>query len=134
MHTAILDFISTFLFTIPIAVIGFVYSYILTMPGMIFNRWYRFLAEKAPTWLFYPLVHCEKCVCGQMALWLYPLVITGLSGCNYNAFWHLYFISQSILNVIILKAVYEALIEKQVPIPPPPINGFQQPLTPKNNG
>lgn len=124
-----------FIWTIPVVVIGFVYSYVLTQPDMIFNRWYRFMAAKSPSWMFYPLVHCEKCVCGQLALWLYPFVVLPMEGYDYSwaiIYMHIYFICQCILNVIILKAVYEKVIER--PITPPKFKSFPQPLKPKENG
>ena len=101
---------------------------------MIFNKWYQFLA-KGPDWLFYPLVFCEKCVCGQLALWLYPLVIIQLMGLAYNPFLHIFFIMQSILNVVILKAIYEAKIERVITpkMPEVPLPKDLQLLTKKEN-
>ena len=51
-----------------IAIIAFTYSVILTEPGMLLEKIASRLAY-LPQWLFYPLIGCEKCVAGQMALW-----------------------------------------------------------------
>lgn len=126
--------INHILWSIPVVVIAFVYSYVLTQPDMILNRWYRFLAQKAPAWLFYPLVHCEKCVSGQLALWIYPLLIISLMDVSYNLFMHIWYITQCILEVIILKSIYENwIVPINVPeFKHPPTNAIT-PLTPKPN-
>lgn len=57
--------------SILIAVFSYVYTNILTEPDMLFNGLYRKLDGNIPNWLFYPLIHCEKCNAGQIALWVY---------------------------------------------------------------
>jgi len=63
-----------------IAVFAFIYSNILTEPNMILSGWYKWLYKVFKTdkrneqgkgyhWLFMILVHCEKCIAGQLALW-----------------------------------------------------------------
>ena len=52
-----------------ISIIAFTYSVILTEPGMLLERIAARLSYYLPSWLFYPLIGCEKCVAGQMALW-----------------------------------------------------------------
>lgn len=54
-----------------IAVLSFTYTNILTEPDMIFNGLYRYLDGRIPNWLFYPLIHCEKCNAGQIALMVF---------------------------------------------------------------
>lgn len=54
-----------------IAVLSYTYTNILTEPDMVFNGLYRYLDGRIPKWLFYPLIHCEKCNAGQIALWVY---------------------------------------------------------------
>lgn len=63
-----------------IALCAFTYSVILTQPKMIFYPLYKFLSNKfvkeEPTgqkehWFFKIIIHCEKCVAGQWALWVY---------------------------------------------------------------
>jgi len=64
-----------------IAIFSFVYTNILTEPDQIFSGLYKFLyrffktderneAGLSPFWLFKIIIHCEKCVAGQLALWL----------------------------------------------------------------
>jgi hypothetical protein len=86
-----------------IAIIGVVYSSILTQPDMILDRWYIFLEQKIgnKSWLFNPLVGCYKCVTGQIALWYYIFT------CNHYNLWnHMLFISLSIFISIILNFIY----------------------------
>jgi hypothetical protein len=54
-----------------IAILSYVYTNILTEPDMIFNGLYKKLDAILPRWLFYPLIHCEKCNAGQIALLTY---------------------------------------------------------------
>ena len=52
-----------------ISIIAFTYSVILTEPHQILNGVYEWLEKRLPEWLFFPIIGCEKCVAGQMALW-----------------------------------------------------------------
>jgi len=52
-----------------ISIIAFTYSVILTEPGMLLEKIASWAAFILPEWLFMPLIGCEKCVAGQMALW-----------------------------------------------------------------
>ena len=63
-----------------IAIFSFVYTNILTQPDQIFSGLYKFLyrffktderneAGLSAFWLFKIIIHCEKCVAGQLALW-----------------------------------------------------------------
>ena len=65
-----------------IACTAVVYTCILTEPGEIFASWKRFLDSKLNTPkracnglgmhpLYKVLVYCEKCIAGQMALWIF---------------------------------------------------------------
>lgn len=64
-------------FAILISVFSFVYTVLLTDVDMIFNYLYNFLENNTKKkdgsnrWYFYVLIGCEKCVAGQLALWLY---------------------------------------------------------------
>lgn len=50
------------------AVVGFVYSGILTLPEhLLANLDYH--ASRLPWWAYKPLIGCAKCVTGQIALW-----------------------------------------------------------------
>ena len=66
------------------AVIGFVYVTILTQPGHVLRWWYELLwdgynkvfpPEKEShykyKWIMNPILECELCVSGQLALWIF---------------------------------------------------------------
>jgi hypothetical protein len=85
-----------------IAIIAYVYSVILTEPGMILNGVYRYLeGRKLPDWLFKPLIDCYKCVSGQLALWSYFFLTS-----KYNPFEHIFFICFTIFISILLDKLY----------------------------
>ncbi len=57
-----------------IAVVAYVYSVVLTQPGMLlatlFSKVTAYINERPEhEWIFKPVILCYKCVCGQMALW-----------------------------------------------------------------
>ncbi|HJV19282.1 MAG TPA: hypothetical protein VJ552_05330 [Sediminibacterium sp.] len=99
-----------------LATIAFVYSCILTEPGMLLGNVYGWITEKAPWYLHKPLISCERCVVGQWSFWLYFY----LSGWNLHpnlsqVIGLLFFISQSIISVAIIKAVYYRITETTPP-------------------
>jgi hypothetical protein len=96
----------------PIAVIALVYSCILTDGGMILSKIHGYCVTHLSPSIHKPMLTCDKCVSGQLALWLFIYLVK----CDYNFFMHVYFIMQSILTTAILKAVYYAII-KQAPKP-----------------
>lgn len=98
--------LAVFWLTMPIAVVGLVYSYILTREGQIFEHFYNYAINRLPAWLHQPLIACHLCVTGQLALWLFIFLICPIIGIEYNFFLHVYFICQSILNVAVLKHFY----------------------------
>lgn len=65
--------LNLFILALKCAAIGYVYSVVLTEPDKALNWWYRFLDERIGRrkWLFFPLIHCDECVGGQLALWTY---------------------------------------------------------------
>lgn len=81
------------------AVVGFVYAYKLTQPGMLLVGWYNWLnhligpasgdvlagKKGRAQWLFKPLIGCYDCVTGQVALWGYLVVFWE----HYNLMHHL---------------------------------------------
>lgn len=99
-----------FTLSIPVAVIAVTYSCILTDADMILSRLYILSVEKLPMWLHKPLISCEKCVAGQIALWLFPFWILGQINAKYACPVHVYFIMQTIINTSIIKAVYYKII------------------------
>jgi len=72
---------------------GFIYEW--------FNNWMK--KNKITKVLFKPLFHCIHCNAGQLSLWFY-LVYYGLD--NYNPFYHIGFITLSILGAHILNKNY----------------------------
>ncbi len=96
-----------------IAVAAFVYTNILTEPEMLFNGLYNYLDGKfIGKWrfIFKILIHCEKCLSGQLAFWIYLWV-------NYNFYLsseflsiglnHIFFVSFAILIATILNIIYK---------------------------
>lgn len=71
-------------FALKVAIVAYIYSDVLTEPGMILNSLYVKLdtwyvnectgKKMIPEWLFKPLIGCYKCVSGQMALWSFFVV------------------------------------------------------------
>lgn len=86
------------------AVVAYVYSVMLTDGGKLLNGWYRFLQTKIGNkkWLFYPLIHCDECVAGQMALWSYLYLQWKQNFQTYDLGDHIVCISISILVVPII--------------------------------
>lgn len=112
------------LMSLLIAITAFVYSYVLVQPGEIFAKLFlkldlffnsdkRACQGKGPHPLFKMIMRCEKCVAGQMAMWIYLA---------YN--WHQYlqknfitliphilFIGLSIFLTLVIKKFYLKHIE-----------------------
>lgn len=105
-----------------IAVLAFVYSYILSQPGEPFgllNKWlYRFFENdkrmqegKELHPLYKLLIGCEKCIAGQIALWCFLLL-------NYSEytikalFPHILFVSLTIFLTVIIKGLYKKTIQQ----------------------
>jgi hypothetical protein len=65
-----------FLAALQIAAFAIVFAEMLTAPKMIFSRYGRWLDELERTrpGLAYPLGYCSKCLAGQVALWLFPIL------------------------------------------------------------
>lgn len=92
-----------------IACLAYVYSVVLTDANQLLNPLYKRLYIYFKTderinegkdyhWLFKILIHCEKCVSGQWALWTY----LAMNYLNYNFFYHLFFISYTITITILI--------------------------------
>lgn len=103
------------------AMIGFIYSDVLTEPDMIFHSWYKFLESwLVPefNFLFYPLVHCFRCVSGQLAFWTFFVLnfysdildYTTISNCAFligkALFIHAYYISLTIYLAWLISKKY----------------------------
>lgn len=59
-----------------IAVFSVVFSEMLTVPKMLFEKYGRWLdkLEQTRPKLAYPIGYCSKCFAGQIAIWLFPVV------------------------------------------------------------
>jgi hypothetical protein len=89
-----------------VAIVAYVYSQVLTEPGMIFNRLYNALDRTLPEWLFRPLIGCMYCVAGQMALWYYLSLSVALSHIPYDLFGHIFFICLSVFLISFIHKAY----------------------------
>lgn len=109
-----------------IAVFAFVYSYILTQPQQILNGIFKRLdlffktAQRADQgkpvhWLFKIILQCEKCVAGQIALWLYGFthIDEYIESPIETPFLHLAFITMTIFLTAIIKNIYTKQIENE---------------------
>lgn len=95
--------------------IGFVYAFVLTEPYMIFEKLVVFLERKLPTWLFKPIIGCERCVTGQITLWVFVFIF-GTNCTGYfttdilvllkTFFTHVYFVCFAIYTCVLLKKLY----------------------------
>lgn len=100
-----------------IAMAAYVYTNILTDVNQIFNGIYNWLDEKLNSsleggdkhWLFMVLIYCEKCVGGQMALWIYLYF-------NYKSYstdtiitllQHVFFVTFTILSATVIKELHK---------------------------
>ncbi len=92
-----------------IAIVAYVYSNVLTDPGMVLNGFYNLLEKHLITesqgrgeWLFKPIIGCFYCVAGQFALWGYFIAYLP----KYNLFDHIFFICFTIFAVHLIHLVY----------------------------
>lgn len=101
-----------------IALFAFTYSYLLTQPHAMFNGIYNKLYKAFKTDeriqngkgyhpLFMILIHCEKCIAGQFALWLYLKT----NFYHYNPLQHLFFVCYCIAFAAVIKHTYTKYIE-----------------------
>lgn len=98
------------IFSVAVAVIALVYSCILTDADMLLSKPYTLAITHLPEWLHKPIISCERCIAGQIALWMFPFWMSRFI--EYDWFYHACFISQSILFTSLLKAAYYAIIRK----------------------
>jgi hypothetical protein len=106
-----------------IACTAVVYSCALTQPGEIFAKWHDFIynatgVEKRITEgkpmpaLYKVLVFCEKCISGQMALWIF--LIQNFSFYRLGIWTiivqHILFIGFTIFLSIVVKFIYNKIV------------------------
>ncbi len=117
-------FITNFLFAFTVAITAFTYSYILTKPSEVFAWLYKSLNilfknteryqrgdDMHP--VFKLLIGCEKCVAGQLALWLFIIVCrhTYLQDIISHMIIHILFIHTTIFLTTLIKSIYVKYIE-----------------------
>lgn len=112
-----------------IAVSAFCYACLLTDPGMILNGLFKWLdfnmhykkanktcsascsscAERG--WIakaaFKIIIGCEKCIAGQVALWMYFFVCT-----KYQPLQHLFFVMFTIFITAVIREIYYKYIKE----------------------
>lgn len=106
-----------------IACAACVYVLILTQPGEIFAGWYRFLYNafnieqyiiqgKPNPWYFKLLIGCEKCISGQLALWIFLIQNIQFYKCGMwsLAIPHLLFVGFTILCATVLSKLISKYI------------------------
>lgn len=114
-----------FIASLLIAIASFVYSYVLVQDGEVFSSLYRrlyklfntesrYVLGLPPHPLFKVLIHCEKCVSGQLSLWLF--FIYGVKYYLEKDFVlivaHLLFVTLTIFTTLLIKQLYTKHIEK----------------------
>jgi hypothetical protein len=83
------------------AIIGYVYSSVLTEPKMLLNKPYLFLERVFPEFIFSPIIGCFRCVSGQIALWTYLFIHK-----EYLWYKHILLVCLSILLSVIIDKIY----------------------------
>ncbi|MCX6328201.1 MAG: hypothetical protein NTZ85_01620 [Bacteroidia bacterium] len=82
-----------------LAIVAWTYTIILTDSGMILEGWKRWINDNIKQeWITSPLINCEYCVSGQLALWYY--LITYFQ--TYNLWQHIVFICITIFTIEII--------------------------------
>ncbi len=114
------------------AVIGFVYSDVLTEPDMLLHGTYKWIEKTLHNkckskmfedqweykWIFKPVIACFRCVTGQIALWTFLVMFANYRGVAEEIslqsakllfeqlFHHIYFITISIYFSWMLSKLY----------------------------
>lgn len=100
------------------AIIGFVYSDVLTEPNMLLHGFYKWLEIAIKKeWLFKPVIGCFRCVTGQLAFWSYFVLFPAYRIGEFitlhsaklliqNIFFHAFYISLSIYLSWMLSKIY----------------------------
>ena len=107
-----------------ISITAFTYSHILTRPGELFSWPYKILdiffktddramAGLGMHPLFKLLIGCEKCVSGQMALWIFTLLNLHSYPTDVKMYLiaHILFIGITIFFTTIIKSIYLKIID-----------------------
>lgn len=81
-----------------IAIFSWVYVNILTDEDMILWWWYKLLSRIKNTYILKPILLCEYCIAGQIALWSFFFF-------PYNILSHICYISLTIFLVHLIKLI-----------------------------
>lgn len=107
--TVLIMDLSLYILSAKIAIVAYVYSDVLTEPGMALN-WLYHLLSKLPEPIFKPLIGCFRCVAGQMSFWVYLIYYLktnfGLTEMLSSIGNHIFFISLTIFLTWIINKVY----------------------------
>lgn len=98
------DFVHSIFELLPIAAVMAIWAYVwvheLTAGDGIFAWLSMWMDKVLPWWLSKPLVGCEQCHAGQVAMWIY----LACYWYSYNPFTHIAFITLTIFFTVILTA------------------------------
>jgi hypothetical protein len=81
-----------------ISIFSWVYVNVLTNEDMVLWWWYRLLSKIKNTYILKPILTCEYCVSGQIALWTFFFF-------DYNIFSHLAYITSAIFVTHLIKTL-----------------------------
>lgn len=113
-----------FVMTLPVAIVAYVYSSVLTKPHHIFEGLKNYLENHLPEYLYLPLIGCYRCVTGQALLWSFPFIICPAINIHYNIWLQIFFISMGIYNVEFIKFFFDKIsfeereMKKEISDPP----------------
>jgi hypothetical protein len=93
------EIIAVILMGFIIGAAAYVYAVVLQMPGEILSFLPR-VASVMPAWAYKPLITCQKCVAGQLSLWLFPIMFDG-----YNLIIHVFQVTTSIFFAVVITKV-----------------------------
>ena len=90
------------LYSFLLAVTAFIYVDILTDPEMILGWWWKFTHRLFKSkWILNPLIECEFCVAGQLAVWYYLYFYWYC----YDIITHVFFISLTLFWIVLIKKI-----------------------------
>jgi hypothetical protein len=97
-----MDILATILLMgLVIAAAAYVYAVVLQMPGEILG-WVPGRLNRLPTYIAKPLFTCQKCVAGQLSLWLFPFLIENYQFSFQVIVFHVFQITTSIFFAVVI--------------------------------
>ncbi len=113
------ELITTILMGFIIGATAYVYAVVLQMPGEILAFMPR-VASVMPAWAHKPLITCQKCVAGQLSLWLFPVMIEQYSFTTQVVVFHVFQITTSIFFAVAITRVLGDVVRTRAPRWTPP--------------